>query len=163
MKEKEEIIYYGEEIQMTKEELKKFFSKYNVVELEAFKMLFECNKDTDITGVLSTYRKIYNKKYEEISNDYDGIARHYPFSVLDLMYKQELLNDKELLFLKELVEPASMYLDTMNTIYNDYNGSKEELGFDPTREINEMSKLSTSIEKEISKRKTNQKTKQKED
>ena len=56
-----------------------------------------------------------------------------------------------------------MYLDTMNTIYNDYNGSKEELGFDPTREINEMSKLSTSIGKEISKRKTNQKTKQKED
>lgn len=163
MKEKEEIIFYGEETQMTKEELKSFFSKYNVVELEAFNIIFEYNKDTDITGVLNIYRKIYNKKYEEVSNDYDGISRHYPFTVLDLMYKQELLNDKELLFLKELVEPASMYLDTMNTIYNDYNGSKEELGFTPTKEIDEISKLEVSIENEMLKRKNYQKTKQKED
>ena len=163
MKEKEQIVYIGEKVQMTKEELKKFFSKYNVVELEAFNILFDCNKDNDINGVFNAYRKIYNKKYEEVRDDYDGIARHYIITVLDLTYNQQLLSDKELQFLKELVEPASMYFDTLNTIYNNYNGPKEELGFNPTREVEDIAKLETTIENEISRRNANQKIKQKED
>ena len=137
-----------EKYDITDNELKDFFNKYNLIELESFNLIFEYCYDYDITDVLKIARIVYNEKYNSCADEFETPIRHMTFKTSDIKEKNNLLNDKELKFLYDLTESAVMCLESIKH-------------FDVEAEIIDLSKLDDSISTEIENRKNSKKVKSK--
>lgn len=127
---------------MTDEELKKFFDKYNVIELEHFITLFDNARfDFNVYRLYKIYKMVSNNK--DIYKEYPTSDKYYEAleqsKISDLKYKNKLLNNKELKFLYTLVDSASDFLSFVN------NCNYEDL-------IMDIDKLDYSIIEEIENR-----------
>lgn len=154
MTNKNRIVFFGDEVEMTKEELEMFFAKYNLLGLESFNIIFENVKDFDLTEVRKIHEREYDKQYEKDMDELLPFARHSRFKVTDLKRQKVELTDKELQFLLELVSSSVMYIEAKRDMYNDYNGDKSELGFEVGPNLREMQDLEEYLDDEIEDRKT---------
>ena len=97
---------------MSDEELEIFFNKYDIAELEMLFNIFEYVKEKDLLNTRKIAEKVYYEKMKNI-NDYYEISRYSDFDIPKVLYKVGLLTDKELIFLKSLVEDADFYLSSV--------------------------------------------------
>lgn len=141
---------------LTKEEIKEFFNKYNVVELEAFDTILEYTKDYNIRDIRRIKKEVYTTKYNELTNNYEAGVKPSNFRLSNIGKKNKELNNTELDFLHLLVESASLYLDSIQEF--DYAYKEVFKEFDSgDYPVLEMSELLDSIEKEKDTRKDNSK------
>ena len=114
---------------LSDDELKSLFNKYDVVELCFFDTIFEYVYNIDIERVKYIKDKIYNtKKKTAIS-----LPVH---NLLDLSKKNNLLTDRELNFLLKIVSGASFYLQTVQELADEFKIS-DDFPYDeyPIKEI----------------------------
>lgn len=128
---------------MTNEELTKLFYKYNIVELSLLSIILSYIKSYEIKDIELSLQEVFNKKlimgdcYLERQENL-----FYNVEISDLKNKNKLLSIKELIFLGQITEDASMYLDSIYHIDVEY----EKL---------QVYDFYESINKEICKRKSN--------
>ena len=106
---------------MTNEELKKLFYKYNIVELSLLSIILSYIKSYEIKDVELSLQEVFNKKL--IMGDYYLERQEnlfYNIEISDLKNKNKLLSIKELIFLGQITEDASMYLDSIYHIDVEY-------------------------------------------
>lgn len=122
-----------ESIDLSKEELKKFFNKYNSEELKNIKKLLQYASNPEMTEVKNTFNEVYTKTSTTTTT-------------VDKSYKIKELTEKELTFLYELIYDKLISLSCIKTpVYE--------------QEVGASSRLLSSIEYEIDKRKKNEKVK----
>ena len=122
-----------ENIDLSKEELKRFFDKYNTLELAGIKKLLQYTSGKEMIEVKTVFDEVYTKKDTTTST-------------VDKSYKIKELTEKELTFLYELIYDKLISLSCVKTpVYE--------------QEIGNSSRLLSSIEYEIDKRKTREKVK----
>ncbi len=134
---------------MNDEELEIFFNKYDIAELEVLFSIFEYVKEKDLLDTKEIATKVYYEKMKNMSGDYE-ISKCTDFNLLNVSYKNDLLNDKELAFLKALVDDAAFYLSTIREY--PYEDIIEDFSEDDYN-IDEMFGLEKSMEDETIKRK----------
>lgn len=117
-----------EELNMSREELKKFFNKYNSLELEKLNTKFKFVYIPEIKGAKKVLEEVYTSKQSKATT-------------FDKSYRIKELTEKELEFLYELIYDEIMGLSCIKT--PEY-----------TKEIDSSSKLLSSIEYEIESKKT---------
>ena len=106
---------------MTNEELTKLFYKYNIVELSLLSIILSYIKSYEIKDVELSLQEVFNKKlimgdcYLERQENL-----FYNVEISDLTNKNNLLSIKELVFLGQITEDASMYLDSIYHIDVEY-------------------------------------------
>lgn len=106
---------------MTNEELTKLFYKYNIVELSLLSIILSYIKSYEIKDIELSLQEIFNKKlimgdcYLERQENL-----FYNVEISDLKNKNNLLSFKELIFLGQITEDASMYLDSIYHIDVEY-------------------------------------------
>lgn len=106
---------------MTKEELTKLFYKYNIVELSLLSIILSYIKSYEIKDIELSLQEVFNKKlimgdcYLERQENL-----FYNVEISDLKNKNNLLSFKELIFLGQITEDASMYLDSIYHIDVEY-------------------------------------------
>ena len=106
---------------MTNEELTKLFYKYNIVELSLLSIILSYIKSYEIKDVELSLQEVFNKKlimgdcYLERQENL-----FYNVEISDLKNKNNLLSIKELIFLGQITEDASMYLDSIYHIDVEY-------------------------------------------
>ena len=90
--------------ELSERELKKFFNKYNVLELNKMNLIFEYAKENNVEEAIKIKEEVMKEKLKG--------NKFYPkkFSLLNIVNKNHLLNNKELNYLFSLVEDASFYL-----------------------------------------------------
>ena len=139
---------YKEHFDMNQEELEIFFNKYSIIELESFNKIFENVKDYELEEVLKIARKVYKEKSEVCLEEYEIPVRHYNFSALDIAKKNNLLNDKELIFLNTLVENASLFLSSVQDYQEIYKNVIDDFSCDEY-EIDKILRLEEELNKEV--------------
>lgn len=106
---------------MTNEELTKLFYKYNIVELSLLSIILSYIKSSEIKDIELSLQEVFNKKlimgdcYLERQENL-----FYNVEISDLKNKNNLLSIKELIFLGQITEDASMYLDSIYHIDVEY-------------------------------------------
>lgn len=106
---------------MTNEELTKLFYKYNIVELSLLSIILSYIKSYEIKDIELSLQEVFNKKlimgdcYLERQENL-----FYNVEISDLKNKNNLLSIKELIFLGQITEDASMYLDSIYHIDVEY-------------------------------------------
>lgn len=106
---------------MTNEELTKLFYKYNIVELSLLSIILSYIKSYEIKDIELSLQEVFNKKlimgdcYLERQENL-----FYNVEISDLKNKNNLLSFKELIFLGQITEDASMYLDSIYHIDVEY-------------------------------------------
>ena len=113
-------------LNMSREELAKFFLKYNANELEAFSSIFEYVYDYDMDDVIKVFNAIYKIK----CNEYDGVETSFVFT--DLSKKNNLLSNKELEFLKAILDSSELCLSSIkhfdaSSIYKNVSKINEDV------------------------------------
>lgn len=106
---------------MTNEELTKLFYKYNIVELSLLSIILSYIKSYEIKDIELSLQEVFNKKL--IMGDCYLERQENLFSsveISDLKNKNNLLSIKELIFLGQITEDASMYLDSIYHIDVEY-------------------------------------------
>ncbi len=88
---------------MNDEELEIFFNKYDIAELEVFSSIFEYVKEKDLLDTKEIATKVYYEKRKNINGDYE-ISKCADFNMLKILCRNDLLSDKELAFLKALID-----------------------------------------------------------
>ena len=122
-----------ESIDLSKEELKRFFNKYNSEELANIKKLLQYASNPKMAEVKIAFNEVYTKKDNNTT-------------VVDKNYKLNELTEKELTFLYELIYDKLISLSCIKTpVYE--------------QEVGNSSRLLSSIEYEIETRKTSGKVK----
>ena len=115
-------------LNMSREELAKFFLKYDANELEAFSSIFEYVYDYDMDDVIKVFNAIYKIK----CNEYDGVETSFVFT--DLSKKNNLLSSKELEFLKAILDSSELCLSSIkhfdaSSIYKNVSKINEDTLF----------------------------------
>lgn len=114
---------------LNKEEIKKLFKKYNIHELELFKIICKCIKEPYKEEIMEIIEEIdIDKKSKLTIND----ETHKPFnySVLNILDKINILNNKEIFFIHKLVSDAASYITYNQQINNHYNNIEENIFLD---------------------------------
>ena len=101
---------------MNNEELKEFFDKYSIIDLESFEVIFKYNNYNDIKNILEIARQVYIKKYIELIDKYNFVLENMDFKISNIKEKNNLLSDKELEFLYKLTDSSLIYLSDINNI-----------------------------------------------
>lgn len=101
---------------MNNEELKEFFDKYSIIDLESFEVVFKYNNYNDIKNILEIARQVYIKKYIELIDKYNFVLGNMDFKISNIKEKNNLLSDKELEFLYKLTDSSLIYLSDINNI-----------------------------------------------
>lgn len=101
---------------MNNEELKEFFDKYSIIDLESFEVVFKYNNYNDIKNILEIARQVYIKKYIELIDKYNFVLENMDFKISNIKEKNNLLSDKELEFLYKLTDSSLIYLSDINNI-----------------------------------------------
>lgn len=123
-------------LNMSNKELEIFFNKYNILELDAFKVIMQyvfVYKKESLNEILDYIQN--NKKY----NDIIDISKKENISLSDIKNKNGILSDKELMFLYKIIFDVSNCLDSIKHIDVEY-------------ESREVSDIESSLYKEIEKR-----------
>lgn len=129
-------------LNMSKKELEIFFNKYNILELDAFKVIMQyvfVYKKESLNEILDYIQN--NKKY----NDIIDTSKKENFSLSDIKNKNGILSDKELMFLYKIIFDVSNCLDSIKHIDVEY-------------ESREVSDIESSLYEEIEKRNIYEKT-----
>lgn len=129
-------------LNMSNKELEIFFNKYNILELDAFKVIMQyvfVYKKESLNGILDYIQN--NKKY----NDIIDTSKKENFSLSDIKNKNGILSDKELMFLYKIIFDVSNCLDSIKHIDVEY-------------ESREVSDIESSLYEEIEKRNIYEKT-----
>lgn len=129
-------------LNMSNKELEIFFNKYNILELDAFKVIMQyvfVSKKESLNEILDYIQN--NKKY----NDIIDTSKKENFSLSDIKNKNGILSDKELMFLYKIIFDVSNCLDSIKHIDVEY-------------ESREVSDIESSLYEEIEKRNIYQKT-----
>ena len=129
-------------LNMSKKELEIFFNKYNILELDAFKVIMQyvfVYKKGSLNEILDYIQN--NKEY----NDIIDTSKKENFSLSDIKNKNGILSDKELMFLYKIIFDVSNCLDSIKHIDVEY-------------ESREVSDIESSLYEEIEKRNIYEKT-----
>lgn len=129
-------------LNMSNKELEIFFNKYNILELDAFKVIMQyvfVYKKESLNEILDYIQN--NKKY----NDIIDTSKKENFSLSDIKNKNGILSDKELMFLYKIIFDVSNCLDSIKHIDVEY-------------ESREVSDIESSLYEEIEKRNIYEKT-----
>lgn len=129
-------------LNMSNKELEIFFNKYNILELDAFKIIMQyvfVYKKESLNEILDYIQN--NKKY----NDIIDTSKKENFSLSDIKNKNGILSDKELMFLYKIIFDVSNCLDSIKHIDVEY-------------ESREVSDIESSLYEEIEKRNIYEKT-----
>lgn len=129
-------------LNMSKKELEIFFNKYNILELDAFKVIMQyvfVYKKESLNEILDYIQN--NKKY----NDIIDTSKKENFSLSDIKNKNSILSDKELMFLYKIIFDVSNCLDSIKHIDVEY-------------ESREVYDIESSLYEEIEKRNIYEKT-----
>lgn len=129
-------------LNMSNKELEIFFNKYNILELDAFKVIMQyvfVYKKESLNEILDSIQN--NKKY----NDIIDTSKKENFSLSDIKNKNGILSDKELMFLYKIIFDVSNCLDSIKHIDVEY-------------ESREVSDIESSLYEEIEKRNIYEKT-----
>lgn len=129
-------------LNMSNKELEIFFNKYNILELDAFKVIMQyvfVYKKESLNEILDYIQN--NKKYNDIIDTY----KKENFSLSDIKNKNGILSDKELMFLYKIIFDVSNCLDSIKHIDVEY-------------ESREVSDIESSLYEEIEKRNIYEKT-----
>ena len=127
---------------MSKKELEIFFNKYNILELDAFKVIMQyvfVYKKESLNEILDYIQN--NKKYNNIIDT----SKKENFSLSDIKNKNGILSDKELIFLYKIIFDVSNCLDSIKHIDVEY-------------ESRDVSDIESSLYEEIEKRNIYEKT-----
>ena len=120
---------------MSKEELEGFFNKYNISELEAFKVIMQYvyyYEKEEIEIILNSVKNNKEQNYKEVCFKEE-------FNLSNITDKNDLLNDKELVFLYKVVNDALLCLSSIKHMDVEY-------------EIIETSKIENSLYDKISRK-----------
>ena len=104
-------------LNMSNKELEIFFNKYNILELDAFKVIMQyvfVSKKESLNEILDYIQN--NKKY----NDIIDTSKKENFSLSDIKNKNGILSDKELMFLYKIIFDVSNCLDSIKHIDVEY-------------------------------------------
>lgn len=129
-------------LNMSNKELEIFFNKYNILELDAFKVIMQyvfVYKKESLNEILDYIQN--NKKY----NDIIDTSKKENFSLSDIKNKNGILSDKELMFLYKIIFDVSNCLDSIKHIDVEY-------------ESREVSDIESSLYEEMEKRNIYEKT-----
>lgn len=129
-------------LNMSNKELEIFFNKYNILELDAFKVIMQyvfVYKKESLNEILDYIQN--NKKY----NDIIDTSKKENFSLSNIKNKNGILSDKELMFLYKIIFDVSNCLDSIKHIDVEY-------------ESREVSDIESSLYEEIEKRNIYEKT-----
>ena len=129
-------------LNMSKKELEIFFNKYNILELDAFKVIMQyvfVYKKESLNEILDYIQN--NKKY----NDIIDTSKKENFSLSNIKNKNGILSDKELMFLYKIIFDVSNCLDSIKHIDVEY-------------ESREVYDIESSLYEEIEKRNIYKKT-----
>lgn len=126
---------------MSKEELESFFNKYNILELEAFKVIMQYVYDYEKEEIEKILNSVKNNKEQ----NYKEVCFKEEFNLSNITYKNDLLNDKELVFLYKIVNDALLCLSSIKHMDVEY-------------ESREASDIENSLYEEIEKRNIYEKT-----
>ena len=129
-------------LNMSNKELEIFFNKYNILELDTFKVIMQyvfVYKKESLNEILDYIQN--NKKY----NDIIDTSKKENFSLSDIKNKNGILSDKELMFLYKIIFDVSNCLDSIKHMDVEY-------------ESREVSDIESSLYEEIEKRNIYEKT-----
>lgn len=129
-------------LNMSNKELEIFFDKYNILELDAFKVIMQyvfVYKKESLNEILDYIQN--NKKYNYIIDT----SKKENFSLSDIKNKNGILSDKELMFLYKIIFDVSNCLDSIKHIDVEY-------------ESREVYDIESSLYEEIEKRNIYEKT-----
>lgn len=120
---------------MSKEELEGFFNKYNISELEAFKVIMQYVYDYEKEEIEKILNSVKNNKEQ----NYKEVCFKEEFNLSNITDKNDLLNDKELVFLYKIVNDALLCLSSIKHMDVEY-------------ETIEISKIENSLYDKISRK-----------
>ena len=120
---------------MSKEELEGFFNKYNISELEAFKVIMQYVYDYEKEEIEKILNSVKNNKEQ----NYKEVCFKEEFNLSNITDKNDLLNYKELVFLYKIVNDALLCLSSIKHMDVEY-------------EIIETSKIENSLYDKISRK-----------
>lgn len=121
---------------MTKEELLRLFSKYDLVELTAMNTVLNYANDVDTIEAQTVIRKVFKDADDEVSEDYGLLMRHYTPSMSIINQKTDLLTKKEAKYLLKFANDAKKY-------FEDIKSSKSGVNVEP--ELLELNKITDSL------------------
>ena len=101
---------------MSKEELESFFNKYNISELEAFKAIMQYVYDYEKEEIEKILNSVKNNKEQ----NYEEVCFKEEFNLSNITDKNDLLNDKELVFLYKIVNDALLCLSSIKHMDVEY-------------------------------------------
>ena len=101
---------------MSKEELESFFNKYNISELEAFKVIMQYVYDYEKEEIEKILNSVKNNKEQ----NYKEVCFKEEFNLSNITDKNDLLNDKELVFLYKIVNDALLCLSSIKNMDVEY-------------------------------------------
>ena len=105
-----------ETFDMSKEELDGFFNKYNISELEAFKVIMQYVYDYEKEEIEKILNSVKNNKEQ----NYKEVCFKEEFNLSNITDKNDLLNDKELVFLYKIVNDALLCLSSIKHMDVEY-------------------------------------------
>ena len=94
---------------MTKEELKKFFERYDIFTLDSLNILINYLDEEEKKEIYPPFKKVYKNKYKEVErefegiNEYDFICKLLNFDIKDIIDDIDTLSKKELDFLNHII------------------------------------------------------------
>ena len=101
---------------MSKEELESFFNKYNISELEAIKEIMQYVYDYEKEEIEKILNSVKNNKEQ----NYKEVCFKEEFNLSNITDKNDLLNDKELVFLYKIVNDALLCLSSIKNMDVEY-------------------------------------------
>ena len=122
-------------LNMSNKELEIFFNKYNILELEAFKVIMQYVYDYEKEEIEIILNSVKNNKEQ----NYKEVCFKEEFNLSNITDKNDLLNDKELVFLYKIVNDALLCLSSIKHMDVEY-------------ETIEISKIENSLYDKISRK-----------
>ena len=134
---------------ITDEELKNMLNKFDAIELEELNIIYEFMDEYNIESMMDITNELIYKKSETVYKEFGVFIKPYNFNISSLSNKKELLSDKELQFLRTILNDCIFGL--MNY--------KEEYDLENCLEYDKLSSLLfnllESIEEELNNRNNN--------
>lgn len=103
-------------LNMSNKELEIFFNKYNILELDAFKVIMQYVYDYEKEEIEKILNSVKNNKEQ----NYKEVCFKEEFNLSNITYKNDLLNDKELVFLYKIVNDALLCLSSIKHMDVEY-------------------------------------------
>ena len=103
-------------LNMSNKELEIFFNKYNILELNAFKVIMQYVYDYEKEKIEIILNSVKNNKEQ----NYKEVCFKEEFNLSNITDKNDLLNDKELVFLYKIVNDALLCLSSIEHMDVEY-------------------------------------------